>query len=51
MTSASTGEVRWSHAVTVSTEEGDLALQQSRLAAGLGHPLGFVSTRCKIPPH
>src|SRR5262249_59335772 len=37
----STGEVRWSHAVTVSAEEGDLALQQSRLAAGLGHPLAL----------
>jgi len=41
MTSASTGEVRWSHAVTVSAEEGDLALQQSRLAAGFGHPLAL----------
>lgn len=41
MTSVSTGEVRWSHSVTVSTEEGDLALQQSRLAAGLGHPLAL----------
>lgn len=32
MTSVSTGEVRWSHSVMVSAEEGDLALQQSRLA-------------------
>ena len=40
MTSASTGEVRWSESVTV-LEEGDLALQQSRLAAGLGHPLAL----------
>jgi DNA-binding winged helix-turn-helix (wHTH) protein/tetratricopeptide (TPR) repeat protein len=41
MTSASTGEVRWSHSATVSAEEGDLALQQSRLAAALGHPLAL----------
>jgi len=41
MTSTSTGEVRWSHSVAVSADEGDLALQQSRLAAGLGHPLAL----------
>jgi DNA-binding winged helix-turn-helix (wHTH) protein/tetratricopeptide (TPR) repeat protein len=41
MMSASTGEVRWSNSVAVSADEGDLALQQSRLAAGLGHPLAL----------
>jgi DNA-binding winged helix-turn-helix (wHTH) protein/tetratricopeptide (TPR) repeat protein len=41
MTSTSTGEVRWSHSVAVSADEGGLALQQSRLAAGLGHPLAL----------
>ena len=41
MTAAATGEVRWTHAATVSAEEDDLALQQSRLAAGLGHPLAL----------
>jgi len=41
MTSTSTGEVRWSNSVAVSAEEADLALQQSRLAAGLGHSLAL----------
>jgi DNA-binding winged helix-turn-helix (wHTH) protein/tetratricopeptide (TPR) repeat protein len=41
MTSVATSEVRWSHSLTVSAEAGDLALQQSRLAAGLGHPLAL----------
>jgi DNA-binding winged helix-turn-helix (wHTH) protein/tetratricopeptide (TPR) repeat protein len=41
MTSTSTGEVRWSHSVAVPADEVDLALQQSRLAAALGHPLAL----------
>lgn len=41
MTSTATGEVRWSGSVTVPAEEGDPGLQQSRLAAGLGHPLAL----------
>jgi DNA-binding winged helix-turn-helix (wHTH) protein/tetratricopeptide (TPR) repeat protein len=40
MTSAATGEVRWVTSVSVNIENDDLALQQSRLAAGLGHALG-----------
>lgn len=39
MTDAATGEVRWSTSVSVDAEAGDPALQQSRLAAGLGHQL------------
>jgi len=40
MTSTATGEVRWVTSVSVNIENDDLALQQSRLAAGLGHALG-----------
>lgn len=40
MTSTATGEVRWVTSVSVAMETDDLALQQSRLAAGLGHALG-----------
>jgi tetratricopeptide (TPR) repeat protein len=40
MTSTATGEVRWVTSVSVNMETDDLALQQSRLAAGLGHALG-----------
>jgi DNA-binding winged helix-turn-helix (wHTH) protein/tetratricopeptide (TPR) repeat protein len=40
MTSTATGEVRWVTSVAVNMENDDLALQQSRLAAGLGHALG-----------
>jgi tetratricopeptide (TPR) repeat protein len=39
MIDAATGEVRWTAAISVSVDDGDIALQQSRLAAGLGHPL------------
>jgi len=41
MTSTATGEVRWSGSVAVPSEEDDPGLQQSRLAAGLGHPLAL----------
>lgn len=39
MTNAATGEVKWTTSVAVSTENTDPALQQSRLAAGVGHEL------------
>lgn len=39
LTKASTGEVRSVAAITVSTDGLDAGLQQSRLAAGVGHPL------------
>ena len=35
------GEVKWTTSVTVDIEDTDLSLQQSRLAAGIGHPLAF----------
>lgn len=41
MTSTSTGEVRWTASVSVGADDADLPLQQSRLAAGLGHPLAL----------
>lgn len=41
MTATATGEVRWSGSVTVPVDDGDPGLQQSRLAAGLGHPLAL----------
>jgi Flp pilus assembly protein TadD/TolB-like protein len=41
MTSSATGEVRWTSSVSVGIEDTDLSLQQSRLAAGLGHPLAL----------
>jgi DNA-binding winged helix-turn-helix (wHTH) protein/Tfp pilus assembly protein PilF/TolB-like protein len=39
LTSSATGEVRWTSSVSVGFEDTDTLLQQSRLAAGLGHPL------------
>jgi DNA-binding winged helix-turn-helix (wHTH) protein/tetratricopeptide (TPR) repeat protein len=41
MTSSATGEVRWTTSVSVGLEDTDVLLQQSRLAAGLGHPLAL----------
>lgn len=41
MRNAATGEVRWTTSVSVPIENTDLSLQQSRLAAGLGHPLAL----------
>ena len=35
------GEVKWTTSVSVDIEDTDLSLQQSRLAAGIGHPLAF----------
>lgn len=39
MINTATGEVRWTTSFSVGLEDADLALQQSRLTAGLGHPL------------
>ena len=41
MISASTGEVRWTTSITVGLDDGDPAILQSRLAAGIGHPLAL----------
>ncbi|MDP1908598.1 MAG: winged helix-turn-helix domain-containing protein, partial [Hyphomicrobium sp.] len=35
------GEVKWTAAVSVDIEDAELSLQQSRLAAGLGHSLAL----------
>jgi DNA-binding winged helix-turn-helix (wHTH) protein/tetratricopeptide (TPR) repeat protein/TolB-like protein len=39
MTRISTGEIVWSAPVSITLEGTDVPLQQSRLAAGIGHPL------------
>lgn len=41
MTDTATGEVKWTTSVSVSTENTEPAVQQSRLAAGLGHELAL----------
>jgi DNA-binding winged helix-turn-helix (wHTH) protein/Flp pilus assembly protein TadD/TolB-like protein len=41
MTRAATGEVVWSEPVSVDVQDSDLSRQQSRLAAGIGHPLAL----------
>jgi DNA-binding winged helix-turn-helix (wHTH) protein/tetratricopeptide (TPR) repeat protein len=41
MTDAATGEVKWTTSLSVSMDDPDTALQQSRLAAGLGHSLAL----------
>jgi DNA-binding winged helix-turn-helix (wHTH) protein/tetratricopeptide (TPR) repeat protein len=42
MTARDTGEIRWTKSYTVSrTESPDLELQQTRLAAGVGHDLAL----------
>ena len=41
MTSTATGEVRWTTSLAVDRVGQDSLLQQSRLAAGLGHPLAL----------
>ena len=41
MSNGATGEVRWTTSVSVDIEDTDVLLQQSRLAAGLGHPLAL----------
>jgi DNA-binding winged helix-turn-helix (wHTH) protein/tetratricopeptide (TPR) repeat protein len=41
MSNGATGEVRWTNSVSVGIENADLPLQQSQLAAGVGHPLAL----------
>ena len=41
MTSAASGEVRWATSTALGGASDDLSLQQSRLAASLGHPLAL----------
>jgi DNA-binding winged helix-turn-helix (wHTH) protein/Tfp pilus assembly protein PilF/TolB-like protein len=42
LTRAATGEVVWSEPVSIVTEGTDVALQQSRLAASIGHALAVA---------
>lgn len=39
VTDTASGEVKWTTSVSVGTESGGIPLQQSRLAAGIGHAL------------
>jgi DNA-binding winged helix-turn-helix (wHTH) protein/tetratricopeptide (TPR) repeat protein/TolB-like protein len=41
MSNGATGEVRWADTVSVSTENTGVSLQQTRLTAGVGHPLAL----------
>jgi DNA-binding winged helix-turn-helix (wHTH) protein/tetratricopeptide (TPR) repeat protein len=41
MTRTANGEVIWTEPATIAVDDNDLALQQSRLAAGIGHPLAL----------
>jgi DNA-binding winged helix-turn-helix (wHTH) protein/Tfp pilus assembly protein PilF/TolB-like protein len=41
MTRSATGEVVWTAPVSVALEDSDPSLEQSRLAAGIGHPLAL----------
>jgi len=41
MTEAATGEVKWTASYQVNPADGDLQMQQSRLAAGVGHALAL----------
>ena len=41
MSRTATGEVVWSAPVSVELEDGNAARQQSRLAAGIGHPVAL----------
>jgi DNA-binding winged helix-turn-helix (wHTH) protein/tetratricopeptide (TPR) repeat protein len=41
MTRSATGEVVWTAPVSVTLEDTDVPLQQSRFAAGIGHPLAL----------
>ncbi|MBN8987514.1 MAG: tetratricopeptide repeat protein [Rhizobiales bacterium] len=41
MSSSDTGEVRWADSISVGIENAELSLQQTRLAAGVGHPLAL----------
>ena len=48
-TNTKSGEVRWSTAVSVATENADEALQRSRLAGGLGHDLAAYANSLLYP--
>jgi DNA-binding winged helix-turn-helix (wHTH) protein/tetratricopeptide (TPR) repeat protein len=41
MTRSATGDVVWTAPVSVELEDTDVSLQQSRLTAGIGHPLAL----------
>jgi tetratricopeptide (TPR) repeat protein len=41
MSNGATGELRWADSISVGIENSDLSLQQTRLAAGVGHPLAL----------
>ncbi len=41
MTEAATGEVKWTASYSVDLADTDLQMQQSRLTAGVGHPLAL----------
>ncbi len=41
MTSTATGEVKWTASTSINLSDTDLQLQQSRLAAGVGHALAL----------
>jgi len=41
MSNGATGEVRWADSISVGIENADVSLQQTRLAAGVGHPLAL----------
>jgi DNA-binding winged helix-turn-helix (wHTH) protein/tetratricopeptide (TPR) repeat protein len=41
LTEAATGEVRWAGSLSIGAEGGDVLLEQTRLAAGIGHPLAL----------
>jgi DNA-binding winged helix-turn-helix (wHTH) protein/Flp pilus assembly protein TadD len=41
MTEAATGEIKWTASYSVSPADTDLQMQQSRLAAGVGHALAL----------
>jgi tetratricopeptide (TPR) repeat protein len=41
MTRTATGEVVWSGPMSVAVDDAEVSLQQSRLAAGIGHPLAL----------
>jgi DNA-binding winged helix-turn-helix (wHTH) protein/tetratricopeptide (TPR) repeat protein len=41
MTRTATGEVVWTAPISVALEDSELLTQQSRLAAGIGHPLAL----------
>jgi DNA-binding winged helix-turn-helix (wHTH) protein/tetratricopeptide (TPR) repeat protein len=43
------GEVRWSNSISVSSEDADTLLQQSRLAGGLGHNLALYINMLRYP--